>query len=289
MLFKKKKKEQEFNIKRNSLVDFAGLLLGCLCCSLAFNLFLLPNNIVVGFSGLSVVANSLFGIKPSLFMIISYSILVVLSLKFLGFNSTKRTIIGSVLYPLFVEVTSYITPYVNLTDIESIMLILCGALLNGFGSGVVYKVNYSTGGSDVVNQLLCKLIKRPIGTCMMITNGMIITSGFIAFGLRTVIYSVMVVAIMSVVIDKVMIGISQSKTFQIITDNETDVKRFLLTKLSHGVTVLQARGGYTGDNIKIIMCIVPTREYVTVKEGVLAIDPNALLMVSDVYEVLGSK
>lgn len=288
MLFKKKK-SIEVNLKRNELKDFVYLLFGCLFTSLAFNLFLFPNNIVVGFSGLSVIANNLFGIKPSLFMIISYSILVLLSLKMLGFKSTKRTIIGSILYPLFVELTSYIVPYINLSDIENIICILCGALLNGFGSGLVYKVNYSTGGSDVINQLISKIIKRPIGTCMLITNGIIISLGFITFGLKTVIYSVLVVYIISIVVDKVMIGISESKTFQIITDRESDIKRFLLTKLSHGVTIIQARGGYTGDNIKIIMCIVPTREYVTVKESVLAIDPKALIMVSDVYEVLGNK
>lgn len=288
-MFFKKKKEVKYDIKRNELVDFAILLLGALFSALSFNLFLLPNNIVVGFSGLSVVANSLFGIKPSVFMIISYSILAVLSLKFLGFKSTQRTIIGSIIYPFLVEVTSYIVPFLDFTDIEIIILILCGALLSGFGSGLVYKVNYSTGGSDVVNQLLSKLFKRPIGTCMLITNGIIISIGFIAFGLKTVIYSVLVVYIMGIVVDRVMIGISESKTFQIITNSETEVKKFLLTKLSHGVTVLQARGGYTGDNIKIIMCIVPTREYVTVKEGVLSIDPKALIMVADVYEVVGSK
>ena len=282
-----KKKKQK--TKKSELFDFAMLLIGCVCTSLSFNLFLLPNNIVVGFSGLSVVANNLFGIRPSLFLIISYSILVILSLKFLGFKSTKRTIIGSVLYPLFVEATSYVTPYIDLSNIENIILILCGGLLSGFGSGLVYKVNYSTGGSDVVNQLLNKLLKQPIGKCMLITNGIIISIGFAVFGLKTVIYSILVVYIISSVTDRVMIGISESKTFRIITQNETDVKKFLLTKLSHGVTVIEARGGYTGDNIKMIMCIVPTREYITVKEGVLEIDNDAMIMVSDVYEVLGNK
>lgn len=288
-MFFKKKKEVEYDIKRNELFDFAILLVGALFSALSFNLFLLPNNIVVGFSGLSVIANSLFGIRPSLFMIVSYSILAVLSLKFLGFKSTKRTIIGSIIYPCFVELTSFIVPFVDLNGVESILLVLCGSLLSGFGSGLVYKVKYSTGGSDVVNQLLSKLLKRPIGSCMLITNGVIISIGFIVFGWKTVIYSVLVTYVMGIVVDRVMIGISESKTFQIITNSETEVKKFLLTKLSHGVTVLQARGGYTGDNIKIIMCIVPTREYVTVKEGVLAIDPEALIMVSDVYEVVGNK
>jgi len=280
--------EKKKNIKKE-LFDFLMLLIGCVCTSLSFNLFLLPNNIVVGFSGLSIVANSLFGIRPSLFLIISYSILAILSLKFLGFKSTRRTILGSILYPLFVELTTYVTPYIDLSNIEGIVLILCGAILSGFGSGLVYKVNYSTGGSDVVNQLLNKLLKQPIGKCMLITNGIIISIGFAVFGLRTVIYSILVVYIISSVTDRVMIGISESKTFRIITQNETDVKKFLLTKLSHGVTVIEARGGYTGDNIKMIRCIVPTREYITVKEGVLEIDNDAMIMVSDVYEVLGNK
>ncbi len=287
MLFKKK--EKVYDLKRNELLDFVMLVIGSVIVAFAFNLFLLPNNIVVGFSGLSVIANNLFGIKPSLFMIISYSILVVLSLTILGFKSTKRTIIGSILYPLFVELTSYITPYIDLTSLDIVVLILCGAILNGIGSGIVYRYNYSTGGSDVVNQLLSKFLKRPIGTCMLITNGVIISLGFLTFGIQTVIYSILAVYIISIVIDRVMIGISESKTFEIITEYETDVKKFLISKLSHGVTVLSARGGYTGNEIKIIMCIVPTREYITVKEGVLKIDPKALIMVSDVYEVLGSK
>lgn len=274
--------------KRNELVDFSILLLGAFFSALSFNLFLFPNNIVVGFSGLSVIFNSLFGIRPSIFLAISYTILVILSIRILGFNSTKRTIVGSIAYTILVEVTSYF-PFLDISSIDTVILIICGGLLSGFGSGLVYKVNYSTGGSDVVNQILSKVRKRSIGNSMLITNGIIIGLGFLIFGLKSVVYSVIVVYIMSLVTDHVMIGISESKNFQIITDNETDVKKFLLTKLSHGVTVISARGGYTGNNLKIIMCIVPTREYVTVKEGILSIDENALIMVSDVYEVIGSK
>lgn len=287
-MFFKKKKEIKL-IKRNKLVDFAMLLLGATFSALAFNFFLLPNNVVVGFSGLSVIANNLWNIKPSVFLAISYTIILILSFIFLGKRSTKHSIIGSIIYPFLVEATSYLTPYIDFNVVEKIVLIVGGALLAGFGSGLVYKVGYSTGGSDVVNQLLSKFLKRPIGMCMLITNGVITSLGLMTFGLQTFIYSIIVVYVQSVVIDKVMIGISESKTFQIITERETDVKRFLLSQLSHGVTVMDARGGYTGNVVKIIMCIIPTKEYMTVKENILAIDPNALIMVSDVYEVVGNK
>jgi len=276
--------------KKNSwLVEFMCLILGATLISCAFNFFLMPNNVVVGFSGLSVIANNLWGIKPSIFLLITYSIILILSFIFLGKESTKRSIIGSIIYPLLVEATSYLTPYVNLNVVEAIVLVVFGALLSGFGSGLVYKVNYSTGGSDIVNQLLSKFLKKPIGSCTLMTNGVIISLGLLYFGLQTFIYSLIVICIQSIVIDKVMIGISESKTFQIITESETEVKKFLLSKLSHGVTVIDAKGGYTGNVIKLIMCVVPTKEYMIVKEGVLNIDPNALIMVSDVYEVVGNK
>ena len=286
-MFKKKKKVIQ---KKNSwLMDFAIFLLGATIFAIAFNLFLLPNNIAVGFSGLSVIVNSVWGIKPSIFLFISYIFLGIFSFIFLGFHSTKKAVIGSMIYPILVELTSYMSPYFDFNEIEKIVLVFCGALLTGFGSGLIYKVGYSTGGTDIINMLISKFFKQPIGTCHIISNALIIGAGYLTFGISTVIYSVIVVYVMSLLIDKVMIGISASKTFRVITTNETDIKKFLLSKLSHGVTVIDGRGGYTGNVVKMIYCVVPTREYFTVKEGILNLDPEAIIMISDVYEVIGNK
>ena len=285
-MFKKKKIEL---VKNNKLMDFAILLLGATISAIAFNLFLFQNNIVVGFSGLSVIANNVWGLKPSIFLIISYTLILILSLIFLGKESTRHSIIGSIIYPLLVEATSYLIPFIDFSGIEKVVLVVAGALLSGFGSGLVYKVGYSTGGSDVLNQLLSKMFKRPVGSCIFMSNAIIILLGTASFGVRTLIYSIIVVYIVSVVVDKVMIGISQSKSFEIITSKEKDVKEFLISQLSHGVTIIDAKGGYTGNNVKIIMCAIPTKEYMTVKQNVLGIDSKALIMVKDVYEIVGNK
>ena len=89
--------------------------------------------------------------------------------------------------------------------------------------------------------------------------------------------------------DKVILGISSSKAFYIITEHETAVKKFILNNLSHGVTVLEGRGGYTGNNQKVIMCIIPTKEYFIAKEGIHEIDPEAFFLVTDSYEVYGGE
>lgn len=276
------------NIKKK-IIEIITLIIGIIICALSFNIFLLPTKIVNGFSGISIIANNLFDIKPSIFLMLSYVVVLILSFIVLGKNHTKNSIIGSILYPVFVEITSYITPYIDLGDTEHIVLAICGGALSGLGFGMVYKLGYNTGGSDILTQILSKWFKKPIGTCMVIVNAIIISLAFFTFGFQTALYSIITILVMSYIVDKVMLGISASKSIYVITESETKVKEYLIQKLSHGVTVIDARGGYTGNVIKLIMCIVPTREYYKVKEGILEIDKNALILISDTYEVLGNK
>lgn len=274
---------------KNKIKNFIELLVAITICAFSFNLFLLPTKVVSGFSGISIIINSITDIKPSIIIMVLYVIILVISYILMGFEQTKNSIIGSILYPIFVELTSYITPYINIGETEPIVMAICGSAICGFGYGIIYKLGYNTGGSDVLTHILSKYLKKPIGTCMVIVNTIITAATLFVFDLQTAIYSIIAILIMSYVIDKVMIGISKSKSFYIITENETDVKKFLISKLSHGVTVIQARGGYTGNIVKLIMCIVPTKEYFKVKEEILNIDKNALILVSDTYEVLGNK
>ena len=107
------------------------------------------------------------------------------------------------------------------------------------------------------------------------------------FDLPTFVYSVLNLYIVSLITDKVVLGISSSKAFYIITEHETEIKKYITQNLSHGVTVLEARGGYTGNVEKVIMCIIPTKEYYVFKEGIKMIDENAFFVVTDAYEVSG--
>ena len=114
-----------------------------------------------------------------------------------------------------------------------------------------------------------------------------IISSIFLFGLSGVIYSFLTIYIISIISDKVIIGISSSKAFYVITEHENKVKEFFSTHLSHGVTVFDVTGGYTGNPKRMIMCIIPTKECFFAKEAIKEIDPNAFLVVTDSYEVYG--
>lgn len=292
-MFLKKRKEQDLSNIIDKIYDHDRLirsfefLLGVFIVALSYNVFLLPSNIVYGVGGIGVILKKTFGITPSLTIFVGSMLLLVLSYFTLGKKKTAHTVAGSILYPIFVEATSYYVNFFDLGNLEPIVIVIVGAVMHGLGLGLIFKAGYTTGGTDILNDIVSKIGKMSIGKAMLLTDGLIILVSLFIFDFQTFIYSIISLYIISMMTDKVILGISQSKTFYIITDNETLVKKFIMNNLNHGVTVLNGRGGYTGDNQKVIMCTIPTREYYVVKEGIREIDPQAFFLVTDAYEVFG--
>lgn len=291
MLFKRKHRLDENIIKeiykKGRLKRWAEFLLGVLIVAIAYNLFLLPAKVVYGVGGLGIIFNSLFKIDPSLVILVSSVILLFLSLILLGKEETKKTVIGSLLYPIFVKLTSSVGQIVDLSNTDPLLIVLFGAVISGFGLGLIFKAGFTTGGTDILNQIVSKYFKMSMGNSMFFTDGIIILSSVFVFGWTKIMYSIISLYIISIMTDKVILGISNSKAFYIITDHEEEVKKFVLKHLSHGVTILDAKGGFTGQNQKVIMCIIPTKEYFIAKEGIHEIDSNAFFVVTDAYEVSG--
>lgn len=289
-----KKKENDDNIikkiyKKGRITRYAMFISGVFLVAVAFNLFILPNDIVYGVGGIGVMLFRTYNIDPSFTILIGSIILLIMSWIMLGKENTKRSIIGSIMYPVFVKLTQWIVEVIDLGNTETIVVVLSGAVISGFGLGLIFKSGFTTGGTDILNQIVSKYFKMSIGNAMFFTDGLIIVASFFVFGFQKFIYSIISMYIISVMTDKVILGISQSKAFYIITENETDVKRFITQRLSHGITVLEGRGGYTGNHQKVIMCIIPTKEYFLFKEGIHQIDSRAFFIVTDAYEVSGGK
>ncbi|MBE6144946.1 MAG: YitT family protein [Firmicutes bacterium] len=287
-LFKKEKKDILKEIyKKDRLTRYTFFVLGVLIVAIAFNIFILPNDIVFGVSGVAVILKKLFGTDPSLVILIGSLILLVLSYILMGKEKTTNSVVGSVLYPVFVKLTEWLIPLVDLGTTEPFLIAIFGAAISGFGFGLIFKSGFTTGGTDILNQIVSKYFKMSIGNAMFFTDGLIIFASLFFFGWQKFMYSIVSICVISIMTDKVILGISQSKAFYIITDHETAVKKFITQELNYGVTILDARGGFTGNMQKVIMCIIPTKEYFKVKEGIHSIDPNSFFLVTDAYEVSG--
>ena len=264
-------------------------VVGVLLQALAFNIFILPSKMTFGVSGLAVILNGSFHFTPSVVIFIANILLIAASLIFLGKTSTGRTVLGSLLYPLFVQLTVPLVSMIDLGSTESVIIALSGAVVNGVGSGFCFKAGFTSGGSDVMKQIVAKYGKKSMGQATIYVEGVIVSIGLFFFGWQAFIYSILSIAVISYLTDKVILGISEYKTFQIITDKEKEVKQFILNQIHHGVTVINVEGGFSGHNKKILLCTIPSKEYFLFKEGVHMVDKKAFFIVTDTYEVKGGK
>ncbi len=272
-------------IKIKELIEF---IIGCFLVALAFNLFMSPNNLVAGgISGLSLVLKYFFGLNPSMIISISNVFLIILSFLLLGKDKTKMSILGSILFPVFVSMTEHLSTYISFKESEMILIAIFGGVLQGLGAGLIFRAGYSTGGTDILNMIISKIFKISLGNSMFFTDGTIILIGAFVFGFNHLMYSLIILYLISTLTDKVVLGISDSKAFYIITSKEKEVKDFVINELKHGVTEFNAKGGYNSENQTVLMSVVPTREYYKLKEGIHNIDKNAFFVAMDSYEVKG--
>lgn len=273
--------------KKNIFGRYMMLLSGCLIVAFAFNLFFLRYNIVCfGVSGISIVLAE-FGVPPSTFIMIANIILLIISYFFLGADDTKGQIVGSLIYPIFVSLTAYVTNMIDLGNLEMIVIAVMGGVLAGVGYGLIYKSGYGTGGTDIMGNMVVKYSKISMGNAMMFINISIIALGKVVFNWKTVMYAIVVAYLISMFTDKILLGISNSKAFYIVVDKTKDdiVRDFLTSLKGVGSTVIDVHGGYSNDKQTLILAVVPTKMYFLIKEGLKEIDKNIFYLVCDSYEV----
>lgn len=277
--------ESKYKVRR-----YIELVIGVLLIAVAFNLFLLPNNLVFGgVSGLSIIVKEFLPINPSQFIMIASLLLLVVSFLVLGKQDTKGSIVGSILFPIFVELTANLNQYIELDTSNLLLSVIFGGILYGFGAGLVFRAGFTTGGTDIINQIISKYAHVSMGNAMLMSDGFIVVSGVFFFGLTKLLYALIVIYIIGFMTDKVLLGISNSKAFYIITNEDEKVRNYILNELHHAVTIFQVKGGYSNAKDEVLFCVVPTNEYYRLKEGIREIDESSFFVVCDAYEVFGGK
>lgn len=263
------------------------LLIGTFIYALTYNLFFFKNNIVYGgASGISIITQKL--VDPSIMILILNILFLLISLILLGKKQTFNSIVGSLLFPLFVTLTRGIDSYITIDNSNLLLIAIVGGVCVGLASGIVFKSGFTTGGTDILNQVVAKYFKISIGTSMLLTDGVITIIGGFFFGWTKVLYAIIVLYIINIMVDKVVLGISSSKAVYITTDEDDAVIDYLLNELNLGITLIETRGGYTNRKDQIIMCVVPTSDYFVVSEGIEHIDPKAVILVTDAYQTSGT-
>ena len=278
-------------LKRKKLAKrIAILLISLLVLSLVYNLLLLPTDLVAGgVNGIAIITNYVYGIDSSIMILLISSACLLFSFMYLGKERTLGSLLATFIYPLFVKLTAIITQGITINYDDKFLIIIFAGVIGGLANGFIYKTGFSNGGLPIISQILYKYHKIPIAKSSMIINASIIIVGSIFFGWSMMMYAIILVFINNMMIDKVLLGISSNKAFYIVTTKEKEIKEYIVNNLKHTVTIFNVEGAFLEKRRKVLLSVIPKRDYYKLTEGIKLIDPKVFFVVEDAYEVKGGK
>jgi len=275
--------------KLNILLDSAFILLGTYLISLATNMFLLPYKMTTGgISGISTIIYYLFNIPMGISMIVLNLPLFIFSMYKFGIKFSFKTIFATVLLSVFLDLFKY-EEIIKKTSIDLFNSCVFGGLITGFGISLVFKAGASTGGSDLLAQIIYKYIKvEKISNVLFLIEIMIISSIVIVFkNINVGLYSLIAVFISNKVIDILFTGIDYVKIVTIITRKSDGVIDAILNDLKRGATVTNSIGAHSGDEITTITCIITRPQIGKIKNIIRDNDSDAIMYITTANDAIG--
>lgn len=267
------------------------IILGNLCIALAVSFFVIPNKLLVGgTAGVAVAINAFCDVPEELIIkALTYGLFIIGAFV-LGKGFFFKTITSAVVYPMLLTITGTIYQKVpkELFATDTLTAIVCTGVLVGFGIGIVYRKNASTGGMDIIPLIVNKYTGIPLHLLLLTVDGFTVLLGVLAYGLQAAVYGVISVVLCSFVIDKtILLGAKQVKQVQIISQRSEEILEQILKDLDRGCTILESRGGYTKEKRDLLMVAVPINQYRKLIDVVHSIDASAFVIVSDINEISG--
>lgn len=275
-----KKKTQRF------IIDYLGITVGSFLTAIGLIVFLIPNKIAAGgVSGIVTVIYHIFGLQPGLMMFVINIPLFIIGIKVLGKRIGFRTLYGIIVLSLSIDL---LNPYVPILTHDPLLASLYGGGILGLGLGIVFKSRGTTGGTDLMAALLNRFFPVfSIGQGLLLIDALVVALAGIIFNAEVALYAVISLIVSTKVIDLVQEGFNLAKATLIISNKSDQIKDDILDKMKRGVTTLQGKGGYTGQNKNVLLVIVSRAEVSRLKNLVLLIDPHAFVIITEVHEVMG--
>ena len=276
---------------RSQAKDLFFIAFGILLYSFGYTAFILAEKVVMGgVAGISALGYYALSIPPGATMWILNAALLIIAFKGISKQFTIRTIIGVTIMSLMVSALQPIFqqyPLITAGE-DKFMHVLIGAALGGAGLGIVFSHNGSTGGTDIIIALLNKYFRVGFGRAMQFIDISIISSSYLLFhSTETIVYGVAFTIIASYLCDYVINGTRQTVQFFIISKEYEKIADTINHKMDRGVTLIEGKGWYSKEGVKILMVLARKYESQELFNSVKAIDPYALISQTFCHGVFG--
>ncbi|MBQ7076440.1 MAG: YitT family protein [Clostridia bacterium] len=262
-------------------------IFGAAITGASVSLFYLPNKIVSGgVSGISTICYHTLGFEPGITVFVVNVLLLLLGLKALGKTFAMKTVFGAGLLSVFVQLFSYLPP---VTD-NVILATIFGAALYGSGIGICFAAGASTGGTDILGRLVqCKLPHFPIGKALLAVDGTIIVISLFLFAdVELALFGILALFISTFAIDFIIRKLNVSKLAFIVSGKGEEIAQKLVSTSPRGVTVVNATGAYTKEDVRMLVCALKESEIPQFQEKILEIDSDAFIIFSESTQIVGN-
>lgn len=279
------------NGKKPVWLDYLMIIVGTGLMSLAINsVFDAAGMVTGGFSGIAIIIKAWTknliegGIPLWVTNCVLNLPLFVIAWKVRGFSFIKRAILGEISLSIWLA----IQPVWNLAGNDLLLSALYGGVIQGVGIGLVFLGGGTTGGTDMMAAIIQKFLKHySIAQIMQVIDAMVVLVGMYVFGVHKALYAIIAVYLVTKVSDGLIEGLKFSKAAYIITGKPKEISDMIINDLDRGVTGINARGMYSGQDKLMLFCVVNKKEIIMLKEKVDEIDPDAFVIVTDAREVHG--
>lgn len=285
------KKLEKSQIKlMHVILDLIYMVLGAFLIAIGTNLFLLPHKMTTGgASGIATIFYYLLNIPMGLTIMLINIPLFIFSIIKLGIKFNLKTVFTTIILALFLEIFKY-GGLIKLSNLDLFTSCVFGGVIVGLGLAIVFKAGASSGGSDLLAQLIYKLTKaQSVSKTLLIIEICIITGVIIVFqDINIGLYSIISMAISTKVVDVVFEGVYYTKVVTIITKKSDKVIPAILNDLKRGATVTNSIGAHSKEEVTTITCVITTPQIAKLKDLIREHDSKALMYITTVNEAIGT-
>lgn len=291
------------DLKYNSLLwrrvkSWSMILVGSVILSAAFVFFMNPYKIVPGgVYGLGIVLHTLFpSIQVGTFGLMLDIPLLLIGIRIFGRTFGAKTIVAALLIPVLMNLMTYwvgedpATMLGGKMDLSQDILLVCifGGVLLGLGVGMIIKTHATSGGTDIVAMILTRYTKLSFSQGILMVDALIVVFGVLVLGdWRLPLYSLIAIFVSTRMIDYVIDGASYNKLIFIVTNQQEEIKTYILETLERGGTFIKSAGMYSGQEREMVFLVVSRNEVSVVRHKIREIDPNAFVVIVNAHEIYG--
>lgn len=274
---------------RETLKDYGMLTVGTLFIALGVYFFKFPNNFSTGgVSGISIILGHYAPtLTPGAFMFIINQALLIVGFAMFGKAFGVRTAYASLVLSGVTWALERILPMAQPMTSQPLLELVFAVTLPAIGSAILFNMQASSGGTDIVAMILRKYTNLNIGNALLFVDFSITIGACVAFGMETGLFSVLGLMLKSVIVDMVLENIKVHKAFQIITSKPDEIIEFITKELGRGATEIHGEGAFTHENKTVILTVVNRYQAVKLRLFARGLDPHCFILITNTSEIIG--